>query len=130
MKKSLWVSALVGFLLLVSLAPLQAQTTATPASKITWDQQANSLSEAQGMTYKSYADGSTTGVILTGVTCATGVTSPLYVCSASYPPFTPGAHAIVLTAASTATSTDESPKSTPPMSFTFIVQKAAPANVR
>jgi hypothetical protein len=129
MKKSFWLSALVGLLLFVSFAPISAQTTATPSSKIAWDQLASTLAEAQGMTYKVYADGTTTGAVLVGVTCATGVTSPLFVCSAPYPAFTPGTHSIVLTAASTATSADESAKSAP-LAFTFIVQKATPLNVR
>jgi len=127
MKKTIWVSALV-VLLHVAGLHVWAQTTATSASKITWDQPANSLAEAQAFFYRAYPDGSTVASaakVLTA-TC-TGTASP-YLCTAPYPAFTLGAHTIVLTSMNA--TGDESLPSSPPFAFTFIVRPSAPLNVR
>lgn len=136
MKKTLWTLAidalvLVGCLvtILVVASKVSAQgTAATSASKITWDQPANSLAEAQGFFYRAYPDGATVASaakVLTA-TCS-GTVSP-YLCTAPYPAFTPGAHTVVLTSMNGVG--DESLPSTPPFAFTFTVRPGAPLNVR
>ena len=117
-KKILFVVAI----LLAFTAKANAQ--ATSASKLVWDQAAASLAEAQGFTYKLYADGSTTANVLTSTTC-TGTASP-FVCQNNFPAFTPGTHSITL---STSNAAGESAKSAP-FTFTFVVVPSVPGNLR
>lgn len=107
----------------IVLLPIIGLAQATGTSKLLFDQQAASLAEANGLGYKYYVDGATTGVSLT-VTC-TGVTSP-FVCSAAFPAFTPGSHSLTLTASNAA---GESAKSAL-FGFTFVVIPAVPSNIR
>jgi hypothetical protein len=101
-----------------------AQNTGTASSKIGWDQAGvASAAEAQALTYRYYADGSATGIVLTGVTCA-GTTA--VTCQAPFPAFTPGSHTITLTAGNVA---GESAKSSP-FAFVFVVIPSAPTNLR
>jgi hypothetical protein len=112
----------VGLLAMASLAT--AQSTGTSSSKLAWDQTGvASAVDAQALTYRYYADGSATGIVLTGVTCA-GTTT--VTCSAPFPAFTPGNHAITLTAANVA---GESIKSSS-FAFVFVVVPSAPGNLR
>lgn len=124
MKKVIFV-----LLLCVLSAPAFAQTPATTANKIAWEQQAPSLADAQAYVYKYYPDGAATGIVLTGVTC-TSTTSPTGTivpqCEVAFPAFTPGSHTLTLTASSVA---GESVKSTP-LSFAFVVIPSAPNNLR
>jgi hypothetical protein len=121
--KRLILVALV-FAMLGFAASASAQTPANPGNKIGWDQPASALAEAQGYTYKYYADAGIVGVTLTPVAC-TGTASP-FQCEVAFPAFTPGAHTLALTASNTA---GESVKSAP-LAFTFVVIPSAPTSLR
>lgn len=108
------------FLLVPALAFGQAAAT----KKLAWDQAASNLAEAQAYAYKYYADGSASGVALSGVTCS-GAASP-FVCEVAFPAFTPGPHTIAVTASNVAGESVASPV----FSFTFSVVPTPPANVR
>lgn len=75
-------NALVALLILTVL-PTLASAQATTVSKLAFDQPAPTLADVQGYTFKYYADGSVTSVVLPSVTC-TGTTSP-FQCEASFP---------------------------------------------
>jgi len=90
---------------------------------LAWDQDAPSLEDAQTYTYKYYADGSTTGVILGSISC-TGTISP-FICSAPLPAFSLGNHRITLTASNLY---GESAQSLP-LDFAFGVS-STPRNLR
>ena len=109
---------------LIGSAAVSSAQSATPSSRLGWDQGAPTLADANGYTYKSFADGVAPGVVLTGVTCA-GTTSP-YACVVNFPAFTPGSHTIQISAANIA---GESLPSAP-FSFVFVVTPAVPANLR
>lgn len=110
-------------ILFLSLMPVYGQS-AISTSKIGWDQDATTLIEAQGLTYKYYADASVTGVAFVTVSCV-GTVSP-YQCEVAFPAFTPGTHSITLTAGNLA---GESIKSLP-LGFTFVVIPTAPKNLK
>jgi len=111
-------------LLLLFIINASAQNQASVNQKFAWDQAALTLADAQGYTYKYYADGSTTGINFAGIAC-TGSASP-FVCSVSIPAFTPGNHTITITASNIA---GESPKSIP-FAFAFVVTPAVPTGIR
>lgn len=115
---------LIALLLALGLASPAAAQVATPANTVGWDQDAADLATAQAFSYRQYPDGAGTGVVLTGVTC-TGTTSP-FACKVAFPAFTPGAHALALTATNEA---GESLKSTP-FAFRFVVIPTPPRNLR
>jgi hypothetical protein len=112
---------LLAFVLtLGSVASVQAQT-ATPASKLVWDEIGQVSATAGSAAYKAYVDNQTTGTPLSGVSCAAAV-SPLNpaadsTCQAPMPALTPGAHTITLTQSIGGA---ESVKSTA-LSFTYVV---------
>ena len=122
------------YILIILLIPsiAVAQQNATSAAKVAWFQTATpslSLVEANGLTYKYYPDNATVGLALTGVACILRVPPVLnsYDCSANFPAFTPGAHAMTITASNPAV---ESPKSIS-LTFTFYVTiPGIPTNVR
>lgn len=103
--------------------PATAQT-ATPTAKLGWDQAASSLQEATSYTYRYYADGSATGVVLPSVICV-GVSSP-FVCQAPFPAFTPTDHTLTVSASNAA---GESLPSVP-LPFKFVVVPSQPQNPR
>ena len=113
---------LVAFI--IATIPVLAAGQAIPTSKIGWDQEAPTLADAQGYTYKYYPDNAPSGVTLSGVVCS-GAASP-FTCTAPFPAFTPGNHSITMTAANLA---GESAK-TSPLDFTFIVTPSTPARIR
>lgn len=115
---------MIGLLFLLSLAAPAAAQVATPSNTVGWDQDAADLATAQAFSYRPYADGAATAVVLTGVTC-TGTTSP-FACKVAFPAFTPGPHALTLTATNEA---GESLKSTP-FAFRFVVIPNPPRNLR
>lgn len=121
MKKILFTIVLI----FITASFSYAQTPTTGKSQIGWDQEAPTLAEAQGYIYKYYADDSATGITLVSVTCS-GATSP-FLCQVAFPAFTPGPHNLVLTASNLA---GESLKSSPPLTFKFVVTPATPGNVR
>lgn len=116
-------AALCGSLLLLA-SSAQAQT-ATPTSRLAWDQTAATLAEASGLAYEASFDGSAI-TALSGVTCA-GAASP-FVCSAPLPAnLSAGAHAV---AAQARNAVGASPLSAT-FNFTFISSPpAAPSNLR
>lgn len=107
-------------LLFVGVANAQ---TAVNTSKIAWTQEAPTLADAQGYTYRYYPDGAP-GVALSGVTCS-GEGSP-FSCQVAFPAFTPGNHALTMTAANLA---GESVQSAP-LNFVFVVTPATPTGLR
>ena len=101
-------------LIFLVIAPITyAQNIVTSSAKITWDQDAATLIEAQKYLYKYYLDNSTIGMVLVRVNCI-GTVSP-YQCQVAIPAFTYNTHTLSLTANS---SVGESPKS-PIVTFTF-----------
>jgi hypothetical protein len=92
MKIRRWVCAA-----LVAAMVCSARLDAQAAQKLLqWDQAAATLADASGYTYRYYADGATTGVVLAGVVCS-GTASP-FACQGTLPTFTVGSHSLVLTA--------------------------------
>lgn len=114
---------LVGLVWGVGLVGIGWAQAATPGSRLTWDQQAATIAEAQALTYRYYADASTSGSVITA-TCV-GAVAP-FTCSAPFPAFTPGAHTLKLTAENVAGESAQSAA----LAFTFVVIPAVPANVR
>ena len=106
----------------ISSVPAFAQT-ATPSNRFALDQAAPDLATAQAYTFRMYADGATTGTVVV-MTC-TGSSSP-FVCSTPVNAFTPGAHAITMTAANVAGESTASAA----LSFVMIIQPAPPTNLR
>ena len=103
---------------LFSSTTLFAQT-ATPASKLGWDQVGQTATVATAAAYTVYIDGATVGVALTGVTCVTAaVPANGSTCSATFPALTPGTHTLVGTQTISGT---ESAKTPTPFSFAFVV---------
>lgn len=90
-----------------------AQNIVTSSAKITWDQDAATLVEAQKYLYKYYLDNSNIGMVMVRVSCI-GTISP-YQCQVAIPAFTYNTHTLSLTANS---SVGESPKSSS-VTFTF-----------
>jgi hypothetical protein len=97
-----------------------AQSVVTRDAKITWDQDATTLVEAQKYFYKYYLDNSNVGMVLVRVNCI-GTVSP-YQCQVAIPAFTYNTHTLSLTANS---SLGESPKS-PIVTFTFALNSDSP----
>lgn len=108
-------------LLAAVAAPAQTPTTGTP---LVWDQpNVADAAEAQSFTYRYYADGAATGIVLAGVVCSG---SAPVICQAPFPAFTPGPHSLTLTASNSA---GESAPSAA-LAFTFVVVPTSPANLR
>ena len=119
MNKRLGVVCSVLLFVFLSLAV----SAATPLSKFVLDEQAPDLASAQGYTYRYYADGTLTGVVI-AMTC-TGTVAP-FTCTAPIPAFTPGNHTVTFTAANAAGESAQSAV----LSFTFVVIPAVPTNPR
>lgn len=116
-------------LLLVLWLPASSQAqTATPASRLAWDQVAPSLAEASSYVYEATYDGGAL-VVLTGVVC-TGAASP-FVCSAGFPAtFPSGAHMVQVRTVDIEGATRlESPLSAV-FNFMFLGLPSAPTNLR
>lgn len=112
------------FSLVATVASAQA---ATPASRLFWDVNAPDTQTAANVyVYRYYPDASTTGIVLTGISCATTTTAGLMTCNTVLPAFTAGSHTLVMTAANEA---GESLKSAP-LPFVFVVVPGAPRNLR
>lgn len=108
---------------LICVPALSHAQTATPASRLVWDQPAGTLAEASGYTYEATWDGAPV-VPLAGVTCA-GTASP-FVCAAAFPALTPTTHTVQVAARNAA---GASPLSAV-FSFTFVALPQAPRNLR
>lgn len=118
---------LLTVLFVIGFSALAHAQTATSASKFAWDQpNVSGAVEAQSYTYKLYADGSSTGTALSGVTCASAGTPAVVTCQTAITAFTPGNHTTTVSASNLA---GESLKSTP-LSFTFVIVPSQPANLR
>lgn len=116
------------FLITLSLSA-SAQTNVTPGRTLGWDQPAVNQAEASSFVYKTYTDGSNTGVTLSDVACTAPVAgSPVgtFPCSAPFPAATPGSHSLTATASNAA---GESLQSTP-FAFIFVVLPNPPRNLR
>jgi uncharacterized MnhB-related membrane protein len=111
--------------LLTSLISAQAPP-AVAGSAFQWTQPAPDAATAQAYIYRYYVDGSTTGVVATGVTC-TGTAT--ITCEGLVPALTPGNHSVSLTASAGAAA-KESDKSIPPFSFSYELVAAVPLNLR
>jgi hypothetical protein len=120
------LSSIVALLLLL---PVQAhgQTPVTPASTIAWDQQAPSLTAAQGYTYTLQVDG-TRQPAPTTATCS-GTSAP-YTCQAAFPALTPGPHTIAVSAATVVNGVAAESAFSAPLSVLMVVAPAVPANLR
>lgn len=121
-----WIGLVLSLVLWLP-ASSQAQT-ATPASRLAWDQVAPSLAEASSYVYEATYDGGAL-VVLTGVVC-TGAASP-FVCSAGFPAtFPSGAHMVQVRTVDIEGSTRlESPLSAV-FNFIFLGLPSAPTNLR
>lgn len=105
-------------LFVCALASVAAAQTATPASKLAWDEVGESPAVAQAAIYNLYVDGAGVAVNLTQVTCVAQTATPTNAtCTAPFPPMTVGPHTLTL---SQVTNSVESPKSAP-LSVTFVV---------
>ena len=91
------VRGLITGLVLFAGVITYAQTTQVigPTDKLTWDQDATNLAEAQSMRFTAYVDNSVTGVVVTA-TCA-GATSP-FKCQIANPATAIGSHTVQLMA--------------------------------
>ena len=110
-------------LILVLAIPSISWSQATTVSRLALDQDAPDLATANSYTYKYYPNNAAIGIVLL-FTC-TGTSSP-FLCTASFPAFTPGAHTLTVTASNIA---GESPKSGI-LSFTFVIIPSVPTNLR
>jgi hypothetical protein len=118
------MGALVVGALCVGSGRADAQT-ATPASTLSWEQEAPDLATAQAYVYRTYADNATVGVVVTGVTCVVltpGTPVMTATCTGAFPAFTPGSHTICATAAN---AVGESLKSNV-LAFTMVVTIPTP----
>lgn len=105
-------------LCIVSWASVVGAQTATPASKVAWDEAGESPAIAQAAIYNLYVDGAGVAVNLTGVSCVVQPTNAANAtCTAPFPPMTVGTHVLTL---SQVTNSVESPKSTP-LNVTFVI---------
>lgn len=106
----------------------QAPPAAIGTSTLVFDIVGPSLAEVQAYTFKHYDDGAAVGAAWqTGtVTCVAAVAAGTYTCTAPFPAYTPGPHAVVLTATNLA---GEGPKSAG-FSFTFTVLPGVITNIR
>jgi hypothetical protein len=114
---------LLSLLLVPSIAYSQ-NPVATASQKFGWDQDIAEGENVPALVFKYYADGSTTGVVFTGVIC--GGTAPTLSCTVPIPAFTPGNHSIRISASNIA---GESALSVP-FDFALIVVPAAPRAIR
>ena len=110
-------------LLLVSM-PAVAQT-ATPLSKLAFDEVGQTVATASGATYTGLIDGSTTATPLTGIVCTATANPTGATCTSALPPLTPGTHTITITQ----TIGGASSAASAPLSFSLIVV-VTPTNVR
>lgn len=109
MRKLLFI---ISILLFANIASAQ-NPVASPTSKFAWTQGADTLSDAQGFTYRYYLDAAGPATFVS-VTCA-GTASP-FTCQVLVPSMTQGTHSITITATSAA---GESPHSSP-FAFAFV----------
>lgn len=114
------ILTLVFLLTLPSLA--QAQT-ATPTTKLGWDQEGQSLANASGATYQLYIDGGT-ATPLPNVACAQNGPSTVS-CSAPLPALTAGSHVIRLSQTLGGAESGQSAS----LNFTFVIV-VTPTNLR
>lgn len=120
------------FVLLVVLATLaltatpalEAQAQTPPqvfvASHLAISEAGPDLATVQGYAWLTFADGSTTGVAASGVTCA-GSASP-FTCLVPLPALTPGTHALTVEATDVAGASSMSNA----VSFSLVVAPATP----
>jgi hypothetical protein len=105
-------------LLVIASASLAAAQTATPASKLAWDEAGESPAVAQAAIYNLYVDGAGVAVNLTSVSCVVQTANAANAtCTAPFPPMTVGSHSLTLSQVSNGA---ESPKSTP-LTVTFVI---------
>lgn len=120
------LGCLFGVLLIASSAAAQT-TSASARTRLGWDQEADSLVQANSLIYRAYTVGQPQAKVLSGVLCvAPGTVGQPFVCTANFPALVPGPYTLTLTAG---LDTAESLPSTP-ISFQYIVIPATPKNVR
>lgn len=112
-------------LLLTFAGVSNAQTPAVSTSFLEWDQDAPTLQDAIGYTYRYYPDGGS-GQPLANVACQTTQSPTVFLCRAPFPAFTPGNHTVEITASNLA---GESTRSNL-LAFIFVVTPAAPSGLR
>lgn len=93
-------------ILLLVAAPCFAQTPATKASRLGWTQQAESLADAQALTFTIYVD-VLPGVAMVNPACS-DAPAQMYQCEGALPAMTPGQHSLALTATSAGQESDKS----------------------
>lgn len=109
---------------------LYAQTTQviTADMRLTWDQAATNLTEAQSMRFLARVDGATVGTVI-AATCS-GTTSP-FKCSAANPATAVGTHTVTVSSSLPLTGGGFTPESTSTVcSFRVVVPTAAPTNLQ
>lgn len=118
------------FLIIVwTAAPAFAQTSASPASKLLWDETGSSLAVVSAYRYDYSIDGGP-AIPLAGVQC-TGSGGSAFTCSANFPAATPGAvHNLILVAVDVSVSPPLASDPSTPFPFRFVVSPAPPSNIR
>jgi hypothetical protein len=110
--------------LFVLATPVAAFAQAGTLSKLMFDQDGPDLASVNGFVYRFYPDGAAAGQVMSNVSCVVNTT--YFTCTTQFPPFTPGAHTLQLTASDPS---GTSPESTV-LSFTFQVVPTTPRNPR
>lgn len=118
------MKSLLALIIVISASSAFAQT-ATPSSRLAWDQIGQPPAAANGFTYTAYVDGATAGISLVGAVCNNGPTASDATCVVSLPPLVAGAHTVSVTQSLGGA---ESAKSVA-LSFTVVIV-VTPTNVR
>lgn len=113
--------------LLLSIASIaNAQGQVGSLSRMSWEQGAPTIQDAQSYLYMYYADGNATGLFISGVSCVQANVEMTFTCSAPFPAFSPGTHTITLTARTEGMESDKSNV----LTFRFIIVPVAPRLLR
>lgn len=119
---------LTGLAIVLMASGVASAQTATPTSRLAWDQVAPSQAAAQGYVYEGAFDGGAPQSLT--ATC-TGTASP-FACVASFPALTPGPHSVRLRAVDTTTvpGTRLESSLSAAFAFTLVALPDAPSNLR
>lgn len=121
------MKALFTLLILLFTVSISEGQVAGPSSKVWWEIDATTLTEAQSFTYKYYIDNPSTATgTFANVPCVATASPTVFTCNGSMPPLSNGTHVIQITATN---SGGESPRSTG-LTFTYQGIPNAPRGLR